>query len=509
MSEEATAGSILESTARGTGWIIGWRFTTRLLGMINTLILVRLLAPGDFGLVALGTSFAQAVETLGYIGLQDSLVREKTATRALYDTAFTLGLLRSLVTGVVVAALASPAGRFFGEPRLAAITLALAAGILMDGFSNVGAVDFRREFAFQKEFVLWVIPRVASISLSIAVALTWRSYWALVVGILSQRILRVLLSYTLHPYRARLHIGAWRGMVGYSTWAWVLALMSIVRDRTATIVIGRMLGPTAVGLFSLGFELSSLPTTELVEPLGRAAFSGFSTTRNQGLDGGDAFVRMVASMALITIPAGIGMALIADPVVRLAFGPLWVAAVPLVQMLGICGALTVFGSLSSVLFRVYGRQRLVFRVSSIVEVVRVALLVVLTRRYGLMGAGFATAVAFGIEQLYFLYLARSQFAIPVAKLAARLWRTALAASCMVGVLFASGLVAALPAGASNVALGLRAFSAAALGAACYAAALLLLWLASGRPEGGEIDMLTLIGRILRPRRLRGNAGGRA
>jgi O-antigen/teichoic acid export membrane protein len=498
VSHEATTGSVLQSTARGTGWIIGWRFTTRLLGMVNTIILVRLLAPGDFGLVALSTSFAQAVETLSYFGLQDSLVREKTATRALYDTAFTLGLVRSLLTGIVVAALAGPAGRFFSEPRLALITLALAVGIVMDGFSNVGAVDFRRDFAFQKEFVLWVIPRVASIALSIAAAFAWRSYWALVVGILSQRILRVLLSYTLHPYRARLHIGAWRGMVGYSTWAWVLSLMSIVRDRTATILIGRMLGPTPVGLFSLGFELASLPTTELVEPLGRAAFSGFSTARNQGLDGGEAFVRMVASMALITIPAGIGMALIADPVVRLAFGPRWVAAVPLVQMLGICGALTVFGSLGSVLFRVYGRQRLVFQVSLAVEIVRVALLIVLTRRYGLMGAGFATAVAFGIEQLYFLYLARSQFAIPATHLAARLWRTALAAGCMVGVLFASGLVAALPAGTGGLALAARALEATGLGAGAYIAALLLLWLASGRPDGGEADILTFADRTLRP-----------
>jgi O-antigen/teichoic acid export membrane protein len=498
VSEEATTGSVLESTARGTGWIIGWRFTTRLLGMVNTIILVRLLAPGDFGLVALSTSFAQAVEAFGYFGLEDSLVREKNATRALYDTAFTLGLLRSLLTGMVVAGLAWPAGRFFAEPRLSAVTLALAAGIAMDGFSNVGAVDFRRDFAFHKEFVLWVIPRVASIALSITAAFAWRSYWALVVAIVSQRILRVLLSYTLHPYRARLYIGPWRAMVGYSTWSWVLALMSIARDRTATIVIGRMLGPTQVGLFALGFELASLPTTELVEPMGRAAFSGFSAARHQGLDGGEAFVRMVASMALITIPAGIGMALIADPVVRLAFGPRWVAAVPLVQMLGICGALTVFGSLGSVLFRVYGRQRLVFQVSLAVEVARVALLIMLTRRYGLMGAGGATAVAFGIEQLYFLYLARSQFAIPAKHLAARLWRTSLAAAAMVGILFAAGLVAALPAGANGAALAARAFAAAGVGAAAYIAALLLLWLVSGRPDGGEADILTLADRTLRP-----------
>jgi O-antigen/teichoic acid export membrane protein len=140
----------------------------------------------------------------------------------------------------------------------------------------------------------------------------------------------------------------------------------------------------------------------------------------------------------------------------------------------------------------------VFQVSLAVEVVRVALLIMLTRRYGLMGAGGATAAAFGIEQLYFLYLARSQFAIPAKHLAARLWRTALAAAVMVGILFGSGLVAALPAGASGAALAARAFAAAGLGAAGYTVSLLLLWLASGRPDGGEADALTLADRTLRP-----------
>ena len=498
MTSPPTTGTVLEKTARGTGWIIGWRMTTRLLGLVNTIVLVRLLLPGDFGLVALGSSFAQAIETMGYIGLQDSLIREKSLSRAQYDTAFTLGLLRSLATALILVALAVPAGDFFREPRMVPITLALAAGMLIEGLTSVGQVDFRRDFAFQKEFVLWVIPRVASIVISISIALVWHTYWALVANILSQRALRVVLSYMLHPYRPRLTISAWRGMLGYSSWAWVLSLMSIVRDRTANILIGRVLGATAVGMFSLGWELSSLPTTELVEPLNRAAFSGFSAARNHGLPGGDVFLRMVASMALITLPAGIGMALVANPVVRLAFGPGWAAAIPLVQMLGFCGALTVFGSLGSVLFRVYGQQRLVFQISCAVEVIRVILLLWFIHSYGLLGAGAATAIAFSIEQLYFLHLARTNFAVPARLMLARLYRPVLAVCAMAAALIAGGLTMPLAPGATSLPLAAHALAGAAAGAAVYSASLFLLWQLAGRPDGAEADILTFARRSLRP-----------
>jgi lipopolysaccharide exporter len=68
--------SMLVRTAMSTGWIVGWRMATRLFGLVNTLILVRLLVPGDFGLVALGTSFVVAVDTLSTLGVEDALVRE-------------------------------------------------------------------------------------------------------------------------------------------------------------------------------------------------------------------------------------------------------------------------------------------------------------------------------------------------------------------------------------------------------------------------------------------------
>ena len=105
------SGSLAARTIKGAGWLMGWRMASRLLGIVNTVVLVRLLAPSDFGLVALAMSFSLAIDGLSYIGVQDALVREPVLDRAMYDTGFTMGVLRGLLTALIVAACAWPAAR--------------------------------------------------------------------------------------------------------------------------------------------------------------------------------------------------------------------------------------------------------------------------------------------------------------------------------------------------------------------------------------------------------------
>src|SRR5579862_2933429 len=169
--------------AGNVAWVVGWRFVTRALGFVSTFILVRLLAPTDFGLIMLATTFANAVDALSVVGIQDAVVREKAPDRSLYDTAFTMNALRCLATGGLIGAAAWPAAAFFAEPKLASVLVALALLTVAGASENIRVVDFRRNLAFHREFQLLLIPRLAAIVAGIAVAAIWHSYWALVVGL--------------------------------------------------------------------------------------------------------------------------------------------------------------------------------------------------------------------------------------------------------------------------------------------------------------------------------------
>ena len=494
MTEGASPGSLLLKTAHGTGWIVGWRMATRILGVISTLTLVRLLVPTDFGLVALGTSFAQSIETFSVLGVEDAVVREKNPTRDVYDTGFTVNALRSVATALVIAALAVPAGRFFAEPRVVNILAALAVATLLDGFANIGIVDFRREFAFSKEFQLFILPRVIGILLALATAFAWHTYWALVVGILAGRILRVIFSYQMHPYRPRFTVRAWRRLIGYSTWTWAINVVGLVRDRCDTMLIGRMLDPTRLGIYSVGAEVAALPTTELVEPLCRAAFSGFAAARNANLTPGDTYLRIVGTMALLTLPAAVGISLIADPLVKLAFGALWADAAPLVQVLALAAMSTLFGLISATLFSTHALLREIFAITVSMLIVRAGLLIFLIARLGLYGAAIATALAISIQQGVYVVLTLRYFALRAADLLRYTWRSLLATAVMAAVLLRTGYGWQTVEGGAGV-LALHLSVAIGLGALVYAVVLLAAWFAAGRPEGAETDFLALAGRV--------------
>ena len=95
ISQRAPA-SVASRTVIGATWMIAWRMATRSLGLISTLVLARLLVPSDFGLVAIATTFAAAIDSLSELGLQAALVRQPDDDPSLYDTAFTMQAIRGL-----------------------------------------------------------------------------------------------------------------------------------------------------------------------------------------------------------------------------------------------------------------------------------------------------------------------------------------------------------------------------------------------------------------------------
>ena len=151
---------------------------------------------------------------------------------------------------------------FFDDIRLETILFVLAAMMFLASLENVGMVEFRRQMAFEKDFQIAVVPRVISIVVSICCAYIFENYWALIAGILTNRILRVLMSYWLHPFRPSLTVKAWRRLIGFSLWNWMNVSLSTIRDRIDTVVIGRIFGPESVGIYSVGFEIGSTKRRE-------------------------------------------------------------------------------------------------------------------------------------------------------------------------------------------------------------------------------------------------------
>ena len=491
--------SLSVRTATGFAWLMAWRVMSRGLGIISTLVLVRVLAPADFGLVALAMSITSAVELLSALGVEDAVVRFQNPTKAVYDTAFTLNLIRGLSNAAIIGAIAWPIAMFFNEPRLTALVFAIALAIAVGGLENIGIVEFRRNLAYDQDLKLRVFPRLAGFATTLILALLYHSYWALVLGSLASRVATVAMSYTFHPHRPRLTLAAHRELLGFSAWVWVISLVGMLRDRIEVFLLGRLLGPGAVGTFTVAIEIALLPMSELIQPLASVLFSSFSRSSQDDGTSRALFLRFLGLCALVSLPAGIGLALVADPLARVALGERWLQAIPLMRVLSVGIALTTFGFFCRAVLEARGRMFEIFQVNVITAIVRLVLGVVLVSRMGVMGAAVVMLAGSTIDQGFLFHQTCRVLSLRWTEILGRLLRPVLCCSAMAAVVLATGLQEA-QAGRGVPALSVQLLLCVSLGATVYVASVLLLWWSIGRPDGPEADTIEAASRSIRSTR---------
>jgi lipopolysaccharide exporter len=489
------AKSILSRTAKGAGWTIGWRFATRAIGFCSTLVLVRLLTPEDFGTVTIAAGVFTALDMVAGFGVEAAIIRTDRLGREIYDAGFTINVIRGLFTSIVLVASAGSVARFFGNEHLINVIYVLAAGWAVSAFQNVGIVEFRRRMAFDMEFKIQIIPRVLALAVTIPAAFIWHSYWALVGGIVATRVLAVALGYIMHPYRPWFGVAGMKHIFGFSFWEWIIGLLNIVGGRADTIIIGRLLGAAAVGVYGVGGEIASLPTSEIVSPLCRALFSGFVAERREGNDGSKTLLRVLSMLAVLTFPLCVGLSLVAYPIIKLGFGTEWLDAVPLVQVLGVAATIGLFSAVSESLFSAHAWLKTILWMSALTTSLRVLLLLILIPHFGLLGGAWAGVTMGVVHEAIYL-------GTGVRRLKIRIW------TVLTGVIRPAGAVAVMAAtltgvglgwtnwDGSNAELGFNLAVAVGLGALVYTASLIGLWLVAGRPDGAEADAFLILKRAM-------------
>lgn len=467
----------------GAIWMVLFKWTERLIGFASTLVLARLLVPADFGLVAMATSVIALLEVVGYLGVDSALIQRTDATRAHYDTAWTFNILIGLVIAVAACASSQAVARLYADPRVVPILWAMALASLLQSAENIGTVNFRKEMDFRREFNYQALKKLVSLVTVVPLAFALRSYWALVIGTVVARFAGLALSFWMSSYRPRLSLARGRELFVFSRWMLLGSVVVFVRQRSSDFVIGRLFGAQSLGLYNIAAELGTLPATEVVMPVSRAAFPVYSAIAYDRDRLADIYHRVLGLVALVALPAGFGLAATADVLVPLLYGPNWAAAIPVAALLGLYGiALAVQGNIFP-LFLAVGRPQVSVWVVAIQLACLLPMLVVLTRQSGISGAAAAYVVSGWLSMPVALYLAARELRVGIMRSVGTLWRP-LAASC--AMFFAlSSIFAPVGAAAGAGALSGRLALEVASGVALFLLGSAVLWLLSGRPDGAE------------------------
>ena len=475
----ARAVSVGRHIARGAAWMVAMRWLMRGIGLINTVVVARILKPDDYGVMAMSAVVVELLMMLGDTNVDIALMREPGAPRHLYDSAWTVQVVFGLIAGAIVIAAAPLLAVYYHDPRVTMVMYVLAARPIILGFENVGVVEFRKSFDFAKEFRYSIFRRVSLFAFSITLAITLRNYFALAIAAPISAMVAVGFSFGMSRYRPRLCFSHMGEVWGASRWLILQNLSQVALDRADEFVIGGVANAGAVGNYFIADQVAPMPTRELAWPMERALMPAYAKIAGAAQELRAAVVNVMGIMAIICIAAGAGIMLVANDLVITVFGANWQAAVPFFRWLAIYGVFAALGRPLMPLFYMLKREKLYALLSAIQMLVTFAAVVFAALHISLVAVAMARTAVAGLSFVLFCIFAARISAVRISDFGRVLWRPTVAALVM------SYAIDALQAsrGALPHPVGLALDCIA--GAVIFTATLLALWAAVGQPGGPE------------------------
>ena len=362
----------------------------------------------------------------------------------------------------------------------------------------------QRDLIFWQEFVLNVAQKLAGVVASIAVAFVYKSYWALVAGIVATHVTGLIVSYTVLPHRPRICFRHLRELFSFSAWLTAGQIINTLSWRLDFLLIGKFLGKVPLGQYTVGNNLAMMPTREITAPLTKTVFPGFANIMHDPARLASGYQRVQAFLTTVALPLGIGVALVADPLVRFAIGDKWAPAVFILQALAAIFALQTLGSQVEPLAMAKGETRLLFIRSAQMFMVRLPLILAGMFLYGLKGLVIGRVISGLIQIIVDMVLARRLTGLRLrSQFLANLRPLTSVAIMALAVVAVQSLHPSL---AGNLALPIELALLIATGGITYILALALFWFAAGRPSGPERELLSLMNSLLVRAGLAGKTG---
>ncbi|SLN69161.1 Lipopolysaccharide biosynthesis protein WzxC [Oceanibacterium hippocampi] len=492
--------------ARGAFWMIAMNWSMRLIGLVNTMILARLLVPEDFGIIAMSMVVVGFLHVFSEANVDLLLLRKADVSEADYNSAWTLRIMTGIVVMVLLMAVAPLFADYANDPRVTVVIqiLALRSGLL--GFENIGVVRFRKELNFRREFLYQFYRRIIYFVVGLIFVLALRNYYALAVAPPLAAVIAVIISYRMSPFRPKLDFSRVGQAWNFSRWLILLEVARFVANRTDNAVLSRTQDATALGNYFVAVEIATMPTRELVMPLTRALFPTFSKVAHDPEQLRTAFLQVMSFVSTFCIAAGLGMALVADHLVPVMLGSKWSAAIPFFFWFAIYGVATGIIQSITPFFVVIGRERTVALLDVAYIAVLVPTLIYLGNTQAIVAVAIGRVVCRYLYLIFVLAMMRRFGGVPVAAIVGTIWRPALAGLAMAATLnWLPPIVApdlAAQTGMSIAFTGhlLSLVEQFLVGAFVYLGTVCLLWVLAGRPAGAESVVLGLVGRRLAARR---------
>ena len=476
---------------KGALWTIGGRWLVRVMGVLNTLVLARILMPSDYGVVAMAMLLVGLIQAVSDMGVATALLRNKDADEQDINSAWTLRCLQGLAMAAITIAAAPVAAWFFNEPRVQGVLLILAACMALDGLGSLGWVLAQLRFDFSLDFRLQLISKASGVLAAWGTAVVIADYRALVAGIVATYVVRFFLGYALHPYRPKWTTSRISEIWRVTKWLMLSSTALFLLRRSDELIAAKIAPTASFGAYHVGSDIGRAPVGEIGPPLMKAFLPVLASFREDRERVNAVVLKTIAATSTVTMPVAIGMWSLSTLFVEVVMGSKWLEAAPFLAVYALVSLVQFAANPLSTLLILHGHTQTQSKAAWIELSVFLIATLLLLPGMQLMGLVWARFLASAVNLMSMMAFARKMTGLQTLLVLKAYWRPALGSLIM-------ALVLALFDPFAKAAPWLHLLASVALGMSVYAVWALASWRISGKPEGFESTVFDFLSR----RRLR-------
>jgi O-antigen/teichoic acid export membrane protein len=326
----------------GAWWSILNTGIVRVGTFATSVVLARtVFGPEAFGLYAVSQIVLALLLSANEMGVSLAIVRWDGDVRAFAGTVFTISVASSsLVYGALYVA-APRVASLLGSPGATSMVRVLSLCVLIDGLACVPLALLTRMFAQRSLMIVNALTFVVTTGITLWLAFSGVGPISFAWGSVAGGVFTVVASTIAAPFVAlpRWNMGQARKLLRFGLPLGGANLLILGVFNVDSAIVGATLGPAALGLYQLAYNISSWPSRSISEAAKRISFAGFSRMAHSADLLTDAFCRAMGLVMAATVPASVLLAVLAEPFIRLVYGERWLAAAPVLVLLAILGLL--------------------------------------------------------------------------------------------------------------------------------------------------------------------------
>ncbi len=370
------------------------QFASTVISLLSVVILARILRPQDFGLVAMVTGITGVLHIFKDAGLASVTVQRSEISHDQVSNLFWLNTGFNTLLSILIVLLAPLLERFYGEPEVRSITVAVGVIFFLGGLTIQHRALLQRQMQFLELAIITLISQAVALIAAILAALAGFGYWALVVQMAVSQVLFAIITLIITrwlPGRPRRGLGTWE-MVRFGGYLTGFSFLNYFARNFDRVLIGRVWGDSALGFYAKAYALLLLPIHQVNGPINEVATPALSRLQHDSKEFRRTFVAILNAVCFLTFPLIAWLIVVREEIILLLLGPQWEQVIPIFTALAASAFFQPVGNITGVLYIALGRAQRMFW-WGVISSIWIVLAFLVGIRFGPVGVAVAYSTA--------------------------------------------------------------------------------------------------------------------